>query len=434
MTTTTTAGLLAHDPRLPYRDLLLDPEVAGRRLALRLRSGWAADVSGCELTRVKYRVGESLRVVYRLRVDGDEQLVAARMFTGGASAEIYRKAAARAVPSRSLRPVARDAELDTVIWTFPNDRKLDNLTALDVVPAGLRGKLPRRWQRSQLVAYAPEKSATARCLDPLGETIAYVKAYALPEAERHARVLEHVRSHPLTSGRLRVPAVLGRSDSYRMLWLEAIEGRQLAELRGDELARGLEAFGSALAILHGLPATGLAPFARLEVPRLRVAAEVIGRARPELVDVAARLAARLAATRPPEGRPVHLHGDVHPRNVLVDQGRLALIDLDQAGAGQPAADLGSVLARIGQDLELGVLDPAGAAEAGGRFLRAYAATRPLPDAASLRWHTAAALLAERALRAVNRVIPLTLPHLGALLTQAAELTAAHNDDLMEVCR
>ena len=431
---TAIAALLAHDPRLPDRDLLLDPEVAGRRLALRLRSGWAADICGCELVRVKYRVGESLRAVYRLRVDGDEQLVAARMFTGGAGAEVYRKAAARAVPSRSLRPVARDAELDTVMWTFPNDRKLDNLPALDVVPDGLRDRLPRRWEHSRLVAYAPEKSATARCLDEAGETIAYVKAYAQPEAERHARVLDTVRQHPLTRGRVRVPAVLGRSDAHRMLWLEAIEGRQLGELRGAELAQGLESFGAALATVHGLPATGLAPFARLEVPRLRVAAEVIGRARPELAGMAARLAEHLAATRPPDGEPVLLHGDVHPRNVLVDQGRLALIDLDQAGAGQPAADLGSVLARIGQDLELGLLDPAAAYGAGGRFLHAYAAVRPLPGRASLRWHTAAALLAERSLRAVNRVIPVTLPHLGALLTQAAELAAARDDQLLEVTR
>jgi len=33
----------------------------------------------------------------------------------------------------------------------------------------------------------------------------------------------------------------------------------------------------------------------------------------------------------------------------------------------------------------------------------YAAVRPLPSPTSLRWHTAAALLAERAWRAVNRL-------------------------------
>jgi hypothetical protein len=142
----------------------------------------------------------------------------------------------------------------------------------------------------------------------------------------------------------------------------------------------------------------------------------------------------VAAARPAAGEAVHLHGDVHPRNLLVDGGRLALIDLDQAGAGQPAADLGSVLARLRQDRWLGVVDPGRAAELGAGFLAAYAAAAPLPAAAPLRWHTAAALLAERALRAVNRVIASALPHLEAPLAEATELVARTGDDPMEVCR
>jgi Ser/Thr protein kinase RdoA (MazF antagonist) len=431
--TATVTALLAPDPRLPFRDLLLDPEAAGRRLAWRLRCGWALDVSSCELLRVKYRVGESLRAVYRLRVDGAEQVVAARMFTGGAGAEVYRKASARAVPSRALRPVARDAELDTVLWSFPNDRRLDNLAAFEVVPAGLARLLGRPWVASELVAYAPEKAATARCLDPGGATVAYVKAYAQPEAERHCRVLEAVRTHPLSAGRLRVPAVLARSDAHRMAWLEPIGGRSLGELGGAELRNGLAALGTALATLHRLPAGHLPRFARLDPDHLRGAAGVIGRARPDLAAPAARLAAALAATPAPVEAPVHLHGDVHPRNLLVEGGRPALIDLDQAGAGVPANDLGSVLARLRLDRHLGVLEPAQAAELGAGFLGAYAASAPLPPAGGLRWHTAAALLAERALRAVNRVIPATLPHLEALLADASDLLARGGDDPMEVC-
>ena len=47
-----------------------------------------------------------------------------------------------------------------------------------------------------------------------------------------------------------------------------------------------------------------------------------------------------------------------------------------------------------------------------RFLSGYAERRPLPTASSLAWHTAAALLAERALRAVNRVNRTALAHLA----------------------
>jgi aminoglycoside phosphotransferase len=430
----TAAALLAPDPRLPLRDLLLDPEVAGRRMALRLRSGRALDIRECQLLLAKYRVGDTLRALYRLRVGGAQQVVAARMFTGGASAAVYRKALARAVPSHPFRPVVLDAELDTVLWSFPNDRRLDNLSAFEVVPRDLRGVLGRPWVASELVVYTQEKSATARCLDPSGATIAYAKAYSRPEVLHHyCQVLERVRARTLAAGWLRVPSVLARSDSHRMVWLEAIGGRKLNELTGAELHQALTGLGTALAVLHRLPTSGLPRFTRFDLDCLRRSGQVIAQARPDLAAVAGTLVASLAARRPPVEEPVHLHGDVHPPNVLVESGRLALIDLDQAGAGSPANDLASMLARLRQDRVLGLLEPAEAAEFGSAFLGAYAAMAPLPDAASLRWHTAAALLAERCLRAVNRVLPDILPHLQALLAEATRLLARDGDDPMEVC-
>jgi hypothetical protein len=170
----------------------------------------------------------------------------------------------------------------------------------------------------------------------------------------------------------------------------SLELRRVAAQRGDVrrtaadvmLARGSLGWTPAVALLHRLPARELPRFARLDLERLRGAAEVIGRARPELGGGAARLAAALAAARPAAGEAVHLHGDVHPRNVLVDGGRLALIDLDQAGAGQPAADLGSVLARLRQDrfvaaalpVDLAVIPAALAAEPARRLRRRVAAS------------------------------------------------------------
>lgn len=91
---------------------------------------------------------------------------------------------------------------------------------------------------------------------------------------------------------------------------------------------------------------------------------------------------------------------------------VALIDLDQTGIGPAAADLGSLLARLERSR---IVQGADTAELAAAFLDGYAEVRPTPDPESLAWHTSAALLAEQAMRAVNRVRPEALDHLGELL-------------------
>src|SRR6185436_542045 len=70
------ARLVRSDPAIPQRDLLLDP--AAMRAPLQEALG--APLDGCAVERVKYRVGESLRVLYRIELDGSSQLVSLRTF------------------------------------------------------------------------------------------------------------------------------------------------------------------------------------------------------------------------------------------------------------------------------------------------------------------------------------------------------------------
>ena len=65
-----------------------------------------------ELVRVKYRIGESLRVQYRLGLDDGDQLVSARVFRGGASRTAYDEGqpirrTGGAVARRASRPRSR---------------------------------------------------------------------------------------------------------------------------------------------------------------------------------------------------------------------------------------------------------------------------------------------------------------------------------------
>jgi Ser/Thr protein kinase RdoA (MazF antagonist) len=200
--------------------------------------------------------------------------------------------------------------------------------------------------------------------------------------------------------------------------LEAVEGRRIDALRGPEQLEATRRFGAALATLHSLPVPdGLPRFARLDPERHGQAAELLGRALPDVAGAAHRLVAELAGSPAPADPPVCVHGDVHPKNGLLQGRRVALIDLDQAGPGPAAAELGSALA--GLRYHALVADEAARGERLQRaLLDGYADRRDLPDRAVLAWHVAAALLTERGLRALNRLRPEGLARMGAVLADA----------------
>ena len=412
---------LAPDPAVPGRDLLLDREEMTRRLSRLLSAnGRPARIDRCARGRVKYRVGHSLRVVYELRVDGAPRLVASRTFAAELCERVYARALETARPVDALRPVAEDPELGAVFWTFPNDRKLTTLPALAPATDTVSRLLGRPVAGTVLAAYAPEHSATAACRDAAGRPVAYAKVFADNEdleAARRAHAAVYELLGPAQAA-LRVPAVLAFSAPDRMLIVEALDGRRFDTLFGPERLEATRRLGAALGTLHSLPPpAGLRPFVRLAPERQPRAAELIARARPDVAAAAESLAEELRADPPPPVAPVCLHGDVHLKNALLQGRRIALIDLDQVGLGPPAADLGSALAGLRYHALLAD-DGARGARLRQALLDGYASQREPPDASALRWHVAAALLSERALRAVSRIRPDVLVRLGAVLSEA----------------
>lgn len=426
MSTTASAPLnLASDPHLPQRDLLLDADEIARRLSSQLGTTGPLAIDSCARIRAKYRVGDSLRVLYRVRVGDLNHTVAARAFGEGRSERAYERALRTAVTGESLlRSVAHDAELATVFWTFPNDRKIGGLRALTNIPAELAQLFAPAWTRSQLVAYAPEKCATAQCLDDQSRVRAYAKVYAGDEGRRIFDVYNGLKlSRASDTSSVQLPRAFAYSEADHMLLLEAIEGRRISDLHGDDLLHGYHRLGRALAALHNLPLPeGLPTFKRLDMRRIRRAARIVGQARPDVQREANDLACELAMWwEPSDDLPVCLHGDVHPKNGILQGDRLTLIDLDQAASGNAAADLGSLLASLSYNHCAGLFSEAVARSLGEAFLCGYATLRKLPENPWLRWHTAAALLAERALRAVNRIRPEGLLCLRELLIEAKDI-------------
>lgn len=399
---------LAPDPALPARDAHLDPDwVAARLTALTGRT-----VRPLQLVRCKYRIGESLRVVHRLTVDGELATVTGRTFVGGAS-----------VTAAHRSPAAvHDAQHDTVWWWFPDDRRLRGVEDVVHPSAYLAESLGlHHWAATQVAEYAPERSLTVRAADVHDRAIAYVKLYAPGTVDLDAFAARYERGARTFAGdrAVSVPRVLARSGD--LLAITAMPGVAWTALGPTERERGLALLGQAIARFHTTPGDGIAaPFGRLTVRRVVHSAELVAQARPDVAPALAEIARRLADGPPPDDTaPVLLHGDCHPKNSLFDGDRLALIDLDQAGIGSPACDVASFLARLQHGTVLGETTPEEADVQAAAFLTGYAAVRPLPGAAGLRWHLAAALVAERAMRAVNRVNSHALDRLPELVELAA---------------
>jgi Ser/Thr protein kinase RdoA (MazF antagonist) len=403
---------LPYDPVFPHRDAVLDADFVASCLASRL--DWANAITRSERVRATYRVGDSLRVLHRFHANGQTYNVAARSFQPGRSGRAFEKALANTQGGEAVGVVHRP-DVDAVFWLFPHDRRVPALRKLEAVREALSTNLPRPWVHSRMVAWAPEHSATFQCLAANGAVLAYAKvgASAPIEYERY-RALEAALADTRSS--VLVPRAIAISSDRDIALIEAISGRRL-EYRPMEM----RAMGVALAHLHAASLSDLPRFERFTPSSRRKAVTLIVRAIPQLQPAVAALDARLTRVAPLHDALGSLHGDLHPRNAVVDGARLTLIDVEEMACGARAADLGSLLSRgiCGRVVE--DFTPAAMALASEALLEGYASVTALPNGDTLTWHTAAALLVERAQRAVARLNEPILRRLDALIAEANRL-------------
>jgi aminoglycoside phosphotransferase len=424
---------LASDPAFPQRDLLLNTEEVRRRFSEHLGIKDEINIQRCERLRVKYSHGTSLRLLHKIQVGSNSHYIAARAFKADRSQPAFEQAERKAVNCGPILPVAHDSEIDTVYWTFPNDRKIKTLSVLEHPPLSFAGIFKNRWTRSRIVAYAPEKCVTAQCLSSDGQVLAYAKIYAEDERLSYG-IYESLRKNIQSAkSNLRIPRALAYSEEYRILLLEPLESNRIADLRNEDRFNGFHQLGIALAALHSIPVSSDLPrFERLAPARLQKAAQIISVSYPDVASIACNLAEELCRRRDSSSESeVILHGDVHPKNGILEDDSVALIDLDQAGTGPAAADLGSLLASLRYSHLTGFLSSASARALIDAFLSGYCKARDLPDKKSLRWHTSAALLSERALRAVSRIRSEGICRLNEILIDSWTLLTQSDHALLE---
>jgi Ser/Thr protein kinase RdoA (MazF antagonist) len=118
---------------------------------------------------------------------------------------------------------------------------------------------------------------------------------------------------------------------------------------------------------------------------------------------------------------------VNFRNWIINEESVGIVDLDSVSVGPAATDLGSLLSVLHYRHRIGRLSRVRERRSVGAFLAGYASVRALPAARALRWHTAAALLNERAFHAVTLMRPEALPNLDVLLADARAILTGDGD-------
>ncbi len=442
------ATRLPRDPALPHLATVLDAGRMRRILATYVATG-RQEIVDCVIERVKYKPRRNCLVSYRIQVADRpsgrcfaQRLLGRTYPPGGSSSRFARAQTAEPVAPEIGPPVLHIEDLDMVLWAFPNERKLNTLASLSeaahleaILPELVARRLGSGWRlagfRHAVVHYTPEHTCCVRVdleatrggrmagrrLTLFGKT--YYNDQG-KEAWLVARGLWASRNLGFV-----VPRPITYQPGVRTFWQEMVPGNVLAMNAGD--AASFRAAGIAIARLHQQP---VACARRIEVAdvvdRLHAIVDLLCCVRPDLARPAEEIVTRLADCAPVfDALPsVTLHGDLHAKNILIDRGRVALIDLDNVAMGSPLLDLGSFVAALLYRNLLLCQAPHRAMDAIEAFINGYRSQVPWPVMARrLDWFIAAALLHERVYRVITRLKPGRLESLAALVHLAGMITS-----------
>ena len=350
---------------------------------------------------LRYKPATSCLVAYRVEAGGAEHDLHALTWCGGEGPRFDKAESRRLVPGPLGPGLLRWDDVPAALWSFPNDLEVRALNRLGEPAARRRllWRLARHRPELQDAAFEPLAYKPARRfvgkLTAANGAQAVVKLYS--RSSWAART--SIEQAPDSVERLRLPETLGRSERHRAALLDWLPGELLTDLlRRTELpCVELEAAGAALAELHGGDGSDLP----LRDPAfgdegLLALAETLGRLAPERAGATAEVARGLAAAFGRSAREAELvpvHGDLHAKQIVVDGGRVGLLDLDRAARSSRAEDLGNLLAHLERDGVLGRLAAERASAAGSAFLDGYRrAGGAMPEPAELDRQRAAAML------------------------------------------
>jgi hypothetical protein len=343
-----------------------------------------ADLRAAKIHYVSLRSPTRCRVGYRLDVGGTEWDLGVRAGQPGDVAWWQEDGGPTAVPG-PLGPGRITLEASAVMLSvFPNDPRLPEIRHL-LDAQTRRPRLtelfptrPEFWQGElRTLRYRPERRFVAQVSGADGSR-ALLKgctSRAYPRSKANAVAFE-------SRGPLRIARLLGCSDQRHLLAFEWLPGISLLDVySAPEVDRQrLIAAGSALAALHRQRPPGLPTWTdESEAAHISAVAAEIGFVCPELsrraTTLAQALQTRLCAHPGPR---LAMHGDLSARHLLLDDGTVAIVDLDWACYGDPADDLGYLVAQVERSASRGKVEPDRVAWVRDALLEGYD-PKPSPD-------------------------------------------------------
>ncbi|MEZ4634387.1 MAG: aminoglycoside phosphotransferase family protein [Caldilineaceae bacterium] len=339
--------LIDNDVALPGLAALLDGDTLAAALNHE-RPRWG--VRHVEVTYLRYKPGTNCLVACRIHTENGVELAYAKA--------LHHLDNVHRVDSDHLIALP---DLKIKLHRFPHDARLPALQKL-CTPAEradlLRRLVPNQpelWQGTITpLHYKPERRLVARVdaddavADNAVAALKFYTADGFEQASAAARRFSALEE-------LRIPQRLGRSRRHSALSLSWIQGdslsRRLPSPAGQDVP--MQAVGAALARIHAHKPGDLAPItAQHHIAAVSAAAEAVAVTAPWLGEMVTDLAYTVAARIREDDARHHprgcaLHGDFSPDQILItEDGRVAVLDFDNAARGHPAADLGSFIAAL----------------------------------------------------------------------------------------
>jgi hypothetical protein len=358
---------------------------------------------GLELEKLKihdvqYRPGESCVIHYAAKLRRDEtsrseaQWLSAIVLPDGRSPESPPEelvARYRASSDRALRdPVIRIPDAGLHVYVFPFDPGIPSLVDA-CAPETMKRKLGRLWKKRGVrlrrvtvhpLGYTPRARAALHY-----ETLSEARDSHLPETRHLVGKIDVNRCASdlfaknwavwkQAAQRFELAPPVGYVPDLNLALQERVEGPRLSELAGNAgFLKTVRQTARAAAILHALelPLRFRRPFEQ-KAKAVRRWGGMLAAIRPgeagRIHELGERLAAELERRATITGS---VHGDLHPSNVLVADGRVILIDLDNMTLGDRLLDVGRFLSALRTSALREFGSATGLAPEGEAFLEHY---------------------------------------------------------------